>query len=193
MNYKKEAYPTDLQYLLEKATKLSTNIVTQLNRNTCPYIGELYMELHQTCGAKPDFSVVRDIKKFDDLGYIANTKSGKSKSFNEFKGLYVFGEQHNGKVTPVYIGISRVAYKRLRNHTWGKTANTATLAYLMAKNKYPNLTAKTVTKEQLEAYKTKIKNYKVVLIPVKEDYDLYFLEVALAGILKTKWNSFRTH
>ena len=25
------------------------------------------------------------------------------------------------------------------------------------------------------------------------DYDLYFLEVAIAGILKTKWNSFRTH
>ena len=38
-----------------------------------------------------------------------------------------------------------------------------------------------------------IQNYKVVLVEVQNDYDLYFLEVSLAGIFNTKWNSFKTH
>jgi hypothetical protein len=47
--------------------------------------------------------------------------------------------------------------------------------------------------DDLSAKKEVVRNLHVALIPVQEDYDLYFLEVALAGILKTKWNSFRTH
>lgn len=38
-----------------------------------------------------------------------------------------------------------------------------------------------------------IRNFKVVLVNIENDYELYFLEVALAGIFKTKWNSFKTH
>jgi hypothetical protein len=38
-----------------------------------------------------------------------------------------------------------------------------------------------------------LRNYKVALYPVLNDYELYFYEVALSGVFKTKWNSFRTH
>ena len=114
--------------------------------------------------------------------------------------MYIFGEEIDGKVTPVYIGISRSIYKRLRNHAFGKTSNTCTLAYLMAKHKYKTTNsidkvAKSIIENEthLAPQKAIIQNYKVVLIPVEKDYDLYFLEIAIAGILKTKWNSFRTH
>lgn len=45
----------------------------------------------------------------------------------------------------------------------------------------------------MQEAKEEIQNYKVALYAVPKDFDLYFLEVTLAGIFKTKWNSFRTH
>ena len=41
--------------------------------------------------------------------------------------------------------------------------------------------------------KIKIREYKVCFIPIENDYELYFLEVAIVGILKTYWNNFKTH
>ncbi len=194
MNYNKEPYPRDLNQLIIKAHEIAANTIERLNHENCPILFELYYEQFKTCGVKPEHSIIRDKKVFNDLVYLPNIVSGKSKSLNEFKGLYIFGEEHNGKVIPVYVGISRVVYKRLRNHAWGKTANTATLAFLMAKNIDTSLKANNRNiNDLLIPQKEVIKKYKVHLIPVKEDYDLYFLEVAIAGILKTKWNSFRTH
>lgn len=46
---------------------------------------------------------------------------------------------------------------------------------------------------ELEQEQLEIKNFRVIIIPEENDYDLYFMEVYLAGKLKTKWNSFRTH
>ncbi|KUJ63865.1 hypothetical protein AR687_01370 [Flavobacteriaceae bacterium CRH] len=51
----------------------------------------------------------------------------------------------------------------------------------------------TITEEDMLPAKSIIQNYKVVLVAVQNDYDLYLLEVLLAGKFKTKWNSFRTH
>ena len=45
----------------------------------------------------------------------------------------------------------------------------------------------------LERMKKEVRNLKVALYPVADDYLLYFYEVVLAGIYKAKWNSFRTH
>ena len=71
------------------------------------------------------------------------------------------------------------------------------MAYLKTRHQYESegkefrrITSK--EKDMLPA-KTVIRNYKVVLVHIENDYDLYFLEVALAGIFKTKWNSFKTH
>lgn len=201
MNYNKEPFPENITSLVNQADNYATQIQQKLNAKHCPAINDLYWELHKTCDAKPEFSIIKQKKVFEALGYFPNIKSGNVKAENEFKGLYIFGEADAlGNVTPVYVGISRSVYKRLKNHAFGKTSNTATLAYLMAKHQYKTkhkiekVTKSNIeNKEHLEPQKEIIQNYKVVLIPVTEDYDLYFLEVALAGILKTKWNSFRTH
>jgi hypothetical protein len=200
MNYKKEEYPENLNLILEKANDISSNIIKKLNQTECPTIADLYVEMHKTCGVKPEYSIRRNVKLFNELGYVPNIKSGKVNSDNEFKGLYIFGEEIDGEIIPVYVGISRSIYKRLRNHAFGKTSNTCTLAYLMAKHKYETTNSiKKVAKSIIEnethlaPQKDIIQNYKVVLIPVEKDYDLYFLEIAIAGILKTKWNSFKTH
>ena len=196
MNYKEEPYPENIASLHNYAEQLANEILEKLKTDNCPSINQLYLELHKTCGVQPEFSIVRDKKAFNDFGYVPNIKSGKAKSKNELKGLYIFGENTDGKVTPVYIGISRSIYKRLRNHAFGKLHNQCSLAYLMAKHDNPDIERANIHKnfqDELNTKKDIIQNYKVVLIPVKKDYDLYFLEVALAGILKTKWNSFRTH
>ncbi|MFK7806968.1 MAG: hypothetical protein AB8F74_04115 [Saprospiraceae bacterium] len=196
MNYNKEPYPTDLQELLVLAKHITSEISHKLNDQSSPALYDLYMEMHKTCGARPEYSVIRDKKAFDNLGYVPNIKSGKSKSLNEFKGLYVFGEETADKVVPVYVGISRTVYRRLRQHGYGKLHNQCSLAYLMAKDNNKNIERATIHKEfeeELINKKELVKSFKVALFPVREDYNLYFLEVAIAGILKTKWNSFRTH
>ncbi|MFV5702589.1 hypothetical protein ACM55F_12030 [Flavobacterium sp. XS2P12] len=182
MNYDQEKYPEDLDNLLKHADKAAISITEKLNALNCKRVGDLYVVVN---GKR-----IRNKKEFDELGYTANES-------NEFKGLYIFGEEKDGRIVPVYIGISRTVFRRLRQHAWGKNHNQCTLAYLKTKAKRKlegkETTRTTVTNEDMTPAKTVIQNYKVVLYSVPEDYDLYFLEVVLAGKFKTKWNSFRTH
>lgn len=185
INFANEPYPEDLESLLQEAYQIADKVKEKLNDAG----GFKLKELYQLVNDKN-----RTIKEnFRTEGFNPETEK-------EFKGLYVFGEENQGKITPVYVGISRVGFQRLRNHGWGKTPATCTLAFLMAKtvlekqNTKVILNAKNVDDElHLKPFKKIIRSYKVALIPIKEDYKLYFLEVALAGILKTKWNSFKTH
>ncbi|RXG30670.1 hypothetical protein [Leeuwenhoekiella marinoflava] len=193
MNFKEEVYPKNLNLLLDKANDISLNVIKRLNHKKCSTIADLYFELHKTCTVQPEYSVIRNKKAFNELGYLPNIKSGKVKSNNEFKGLYVFGEEMDCKVRPVYVGISRTVYRRLRQHGFGKLHNESTLAYLMAKNENEDLTRASSSNSILEPKREILRNFKVALYPVLNDYELYFYEVALAGILKTKWNTFRTH
>ena len=188
-----EPYIDQLQALLAKAEVTADSVKAVLNQPNTPYLSELYETTMvdnsyvEDCLSNNESSTskTKTLKhKFIELSYSPNVKSKSSiKSLNEFKGLYVFGEEVNGTVVPVYVGISRVIYQRLRNHGWGKLKNNCTLAYLISKDQ----------KISLCEAKLLVRNFKVFLHPEKEDYDLYFLEVAIAGILKTKWNSFRTH
>jgi hypothetical protein len=182
MNYNKEKYPENIADLLIYAGEVAKNILIQIDSTSCKKVGELYNVFNG--------KITRDKKKFEELGYSANESS-------EFKGLYIFGEEIDGRVIPVYVGISRSVYRRLRQHAWGKKHNECTLAYLKTRHQWKIVGKKTdratITDEDMLPAKEIIQNYKVVLIPVKNDYDLYFLEVALAGIFSTKWNSFKTH
>lgn len=191
MNQFKEKYPENIQDLLSHADALSTLITEKLNDSNCKTIADLYDEVNG--------KVTRNKKRFNELGYTANEVSAANKNnqFDEFKGLYIFGEETAGKIVPVYIGISRTVFRRLRQHGWGKNHNQCTLAYLKTKESWKAenrpITAETRLDEHMMPAKTKIQRYKVVLVPVAHDYDLYFLEVVLAGKFRTKWNSFRTH
>jgi hypothetical protein len=188
MNYKSEPYPENLSDLLNHADEVANAILIKLNSPDCKKVGELY----NTVNGK----ITRNKKQFDELGYTVNEPDDIEKP-NEFKGLYIFGEEKDGRIVPVYIGISRTVFRRLRQHAWGKNHNECTLAYLKtkAKRKLENkeTTRITITSDDMDTAKTIIQNYRVVLLHVPNDYDLYFLEVVLAGKFKTKWNSFRTH
>jgi hypothetical protein len=163
--------------LLEIANSIAGVITQKLNESDCPVLGDLYMELHKTCGARPEYSVIRDKKAFDDLGYMPNIQSRNSKSLNEFKGLYVFGKEENGSITPVYVGISRTVYRRLRQHGFGKHHNQCSLAYLMAREDNGSIKRSNIHKdfdEDLKSKKEDVKSFKVALFPIEKDYELYF-------------------
>lgn len=182
VNYKEESYPENLSTLLKYADEVAENIIVNLNNKNAKRVGDLYTEING--------KIIRNIKLFEELGYTKNES-------NEFKGLYIFGQEINGSVIPVYVGISRSIYRRLRQHAWGKLHNECTLAYLKTRYKWGMNDKKTdratITNEDMLPAKSIIQNYKVVLVAVQNDYDLYFLEVALAGKFRTKWNSFKTH
>jgi predicted GIY-YIG superfamily endonuclease len=181
-NYKEELYPENLSVLLNYADEVAENILVNLNNKNAKSVCDLYSEVNG--------KIIRNKKVFDELGYTPNDS-------NEFKGLYIFGEEQNGKVIPVYVGISRSIFRRLKQHAWGKLHNECTLAYLKTKHQWEIVGKEakrdSITHEDMLPAKEIIQNYKVVLVEVQNDYDLYFLEVSLAGIFNTKWNSFKTH
>lgn len=192
MNYKLEPYPQNINDLLCHADTLASEILEKLNADACKKVNELYF-LDKN-------RIKRNEESFNALGYIPNTflnNNSKNTINNEFKGLYIFGDEVDGKVTPVYVGISRSIFRRLKQHAWGTKHNECSLAYLKTKHQWESekkeISRATITNQDMLAAKAVIQNYKVVLVEVQNDYDLYFLEVTLAGIFRTKWNSFKTH
>ena len=104
-----------------------------------------------------------------------NKLNNKRKKEDEVKGLYVFGElKDNGNVEPIYIGISRTVFRRLYQHTWGKKHNETSFSYLKAKH-FSQHTGKRIdlAEELLKEQQEKIKNYRLIVIPEINDYDLY--------------------
>ncbi|MCJ8288453.1 MAG: hypothetical protein HRT58_00360 [Crocinitomicaceae bacterium] len=196
MNTWKEPYPKDIPLLIKEADSISGEIKRNLNENSTPYLKDLYTEKELANGSS---RVIRNFEEFVELGYKTNDYLNQNNRIkkNEFKGFYVFGEEIDGKVVPAYIGISRTIFRRLRQHGWGNKHNQCTLAYLIANEQHYKSDWDKGRREfpdhQLEDARKMVQNFKVVLHSVENDYDLYFLEVAVAGILKTKWNSFRTH
>jgi len=157
MNYKKESYPDNLTNLLNHADEVAKTILAKLNSPSCKKVSELY--------SANNGKIKRIKKEFDDVGYVANEPDNIEKA-NEFKGLYIFGKEENGCVIPVYIGISRTVFRRLRHHGWGKNHNQCTLAYIKTKeswkieNKEANRSI--ITSNDMDAAKELIRNYKVV-------------------------------
>lgn len=187
MNYKEEPFPNDITLLIQKCDAVIIKIQESFLSPKCVIVKDLY-KADKEGHKQNDF-----IQKLQiDCN---NTLNSKSKKENEVKGLYVFGElNEEGNVIPIYVGISRTVFRRLYQHTWGKKHNETSFSYLKAKyfSGYKgkrDLLPIGLLKEQQE----KITDYRLIVIPEKEDYDLYFMEVYIAGKLKTKWNSFKTH
>lgn len=186
MNYNEELFPVNIADLIEKCEKVISEIQTCFSNPDCLTVKELY---HCDKGHKQkDF--------ISKLRVTCNGKLGKnSKKLDEVKGLYVFGEhQENKVIAPIYVGISRTVFRRLYQHTWGTKHNETSFSYLKAKHFSGHTGLRNeLPFELLKIQQEKIKNYCLIVIPVEHDYDLYFMEVYIAGRLKTKWNSFKTH
>lgn len=186
MNYAEEKFPEDINDLIKKCEDVIIKIRQRFSDTTCLVVKDLY---HSEKGHRQkDFIDKLQVSYCSRLGK-------KSKKDDEVKGLYVFGEVTNlGNIEPIYVGISRTVFRRLYQHTWGKKHNETSFSYLKAKHfsgyvGKRELLPSHLLKEQQE----KIKNYRLIIIPELNDYDLYFMEIYIAGRLKTKWNSFKTH
>lgn len=195
MNIWNHPYPNDIKVLINRAEQIAESVKAELQKKDCPTLNDFYYENNK--------ERYLDRNKFVQHGYHPNSKPvGKSQTPTELSGLYIFGVKEGTKTTPVYIGISRTIFRRLKQHGWGKGHNECTLAYLLAnEEKYKSGFSKTrdqMPQKHLQQAREKIQSYKVVLYPidlhpVEDYYSLYFLEIALAGLLKTKWNKFKTH
>lgn len=191
MNIWNQPYPANINELIEKSNQFKEILFEKLNDSACKTLYQLYPPNHKG-------TVKKDLALFAHLGYTPNSFfNSKSKSEDEIRGIYVFGEfdEITGTVIPKYVGISRTIFRRLKQHGWGKKHNEATLASMKAIYKKTH-TAKfrsEMTTEIILEQQTIIRNYKVVILPEENDYDMYFMEVFLAGVWKTKWNSFKTH
>lgn len=183
MNNWENHHPEKIEQLVKDSLLKAAVLETKLQDENCPRLSDLYLK-------EEGRNRFRQIDLFKSLGYMANNK-------NEFKGLYVFAEEINNRITPIYVGISRTVFRRLKQHGWGKNHNECTLAYRLAKREFHKENHKVkrveVLDQELNFGRKAVQNFKVALIPVQEDYNLYLLEVLLAGFWKTKWNSFRTH
>lgn len=186
MNYREEKFPENFEQLIQKCEQTVLLVNERLNDSNCVLVKDLY---HEDKGRK-------QIDYYDKLKVVCNTKLNKKHLHeNELQGLYIFGEADNNKnVKAVYVGISRTVFRRLYQHTWGTKHNETSLSYLKAKH-FNNYKGKRqdLPEAMLREQQNKIKNYRVVVIPELNHYDLYFMEVYLAGKLKTFWNSFKTH
>jgi hypothetical protein len=191
MNYRKEPYPERLEYLLVEAKKIAGTLLNKLRHPDSKTLEELF--------AKRGDKIYRNFAIFNELGFEPNVYHGKCKNpkgNNEFKGVYLYGQEIDGMVVPIYVGISRTAYKRLRQHGFGGNHNESSLAYLIAKHHNKKISRANIHidfKDDFKLKKSEVQSLRVAMYPIENDYDLYFLEVAIAGLLKTKWNSFRTH
>lgn len=186
MNYNQEPFPSDITELIHKCDIVIIKIQESFSSPECLIVKDLY-KLDKSHKQK-DFILKLQVN--------CNTKlNSKSKKFDEVKGLYVFGELNEiGHIVPIYVGISRTIFRRLYQHTWGKKHNETSFSYLKAKH-FSQHTGKRIDlgEELLKEQQAKIKKYRLIVIPEMNDYDLYFMEVYIAGKLKTKWNSFKTH
>lgn len=191
MNIWEDKFPADLNNLLAESVNIAKDLRSKLNDINCLSINDLYLEKNGKNYIQKGL--------FEKLGYHPNSQQNpKTKKYKEFKGIYLFGERNAlGAVVPVYIGISRTIYRRLRQHGCGSLHTEATLAYIIANhelydNNFSNGRAN-LPHSELHDARNKIRNFKVALYPIENNYELYFHEVAIAGIFKTMYNSFKTH
>ncbi|MBL6448383.1 GIY-YIG nuclease family protein [Fulvivirga sp. 29W222] len=128
----------------------------------------------------------------------AEKPESEQRSKNEVKGLYIFYENHKA----IYVGISRKILRRLKNHFRGTTHNEASLVYLMLRDKHDkkhklykgNRSDLKLFEDEREMVQTEmLANWKIAIIPIEDNYEMYLTELLIACELKTKWNTFETH
>lgn len=222
-NYRKIPYPepeNGLEALLEESRNISGVMKQRLIK--APLLANIFVRPEKKDGVDKERKIRRERQwdfvnaRWEDI-YEENMKA---KKHTDFEGLYAFAELTASKEVEEkewvfrYVGISRNVMTRLKQHSWGNESNTATLAHLIAKQqeltdeereiysrkKKAEAMLKNQIIEKLEASRKSIrdnsvKQYKVVVFRLEDgrDYSMYFHEVAVAGILRCYWNSFRTH
>ncbi len=114
----------------------------------------------------------------------------------DFPGCYVLIKA--GK--PLYVGISRAVFSRLRQHVMGKTHFDASLAYRMAAAERPHTKTRGDAMQDpafataFQTHRAFLRTLQVAAIDIPNPVELYLFEVfAAMAFDTTTWNTFRTH
>ncbi len=136
------------------------------------------------------------MSKFGQTGVGVKTLLTEFKFFSDFSGCYVFIANKR----PIYVGISRTVFQRLRQHVRGTTHFDATLAYRLACDAHPhNMTrADAMVNTEFQNHFSKAKDYisglDVAFIEIENPVELYIFEAYCSMELDTcKLNTFQTH
>ena len=115
---------------------------------------------------------------------------------SDFAGCYVLVDESSA----IYVGISKNALRRLRQHVREQTRFDASLAYRIAAGRYPHKLTKSgaMTIEVFRAAFDKAKDYlrslSVAFIEIPNPLALYLFEPYCAMKFDTNvWNTFETH
>ncbi|MFY0627002.1 MAG: hypothetical protein JXR07_11940 [Reichenbachiella sp.] len=189
MNYAKEVIP-DVDSLNNKATELIKKIAT--------FPKYQFDDLFQK---KESGEYHRNNKIWGSIfnNWVTTDQKEKNKPQNEVKGVYVFYADKK----PIYVGISRGILGRMKDHFLGKTHYSASLVYLMLRDEYDRENGelyvgkrsdfKLFEDKRADTQSGMRDNWDISIIPIKDNYEMYFTEIYLACHLKTYWNSFETH
>ncbi len=117
----------------------------------------------------------------------------------DFPGCYVF---LSGK-RPIYVGISRTVFRRLKQHVTGRTHSQASLAYRMARALKRSPGPKKTRDAHMETRgfdklfddrKRYLARLKVAYVEIDNALVQHVFEAYCAMALDTfRWNTFRTH
>jgi GIY-YIG catalytic domain len=115
----------------------------------------------------------------------------------DFSGCYVLIEERK----PIYVGISRKVFDRLKHHCKGDNHNEATFAYSIAKKTFfcdlPTRAQRMQNKGFLEHFhiaKSRIQSCSFAFVEIENPLVLYVFEAYCALSFETgEWNTFRTH
>lgn len=209
MKSKNVIYPEGrkgLVNLIDEGIAISKTIRDRLNSNNCLRVGELFKINKRKHKIKARYNTVK--YDYSDYKWVEEIP----KPFVDQTGVYVFGDIEENEVSPLYVGITRRLYARLKDHGWGNESNTATFAHLIAKESFnederkilkskntENQIEKSALSLELEKRREenleKIRNMRVAIQTIDDDrdFDLAFLEMVISCELNCQWNSFRTH
>ncbi|TVR38209.1 MAG: hypothetical protein EA392_10730 [Cryomorphaceae bacterium] len=178
------AFPDNIDNLFDEAKEKAELLRRGLNKGV--RLKDLFHMSGNRTNRKKEFFEMLDVEP--------NATLYNAKRNNELSGLYLFGTKQNGLVELEYLGISNTIARRLKQHGWGTGQNQSSLAYLMAKLAHDHRGfRKDICSDALEEARMDIQELYVSVLPEKDAYKLYFYEVAIAGILRTRWNNFKTH
>ena len=91
---------------------------------------------------------------------------------------------------------------KTKQHFYGELHNQATLAYLIAREKFKNRNGKEYTGARndfpFDNYRDDIQmnmrnSFKILIQPTKDNFELYFKEIYYSCYYKPYWNTFETH
>ncbi len=194
INFKTEAIPDVSEKLMDELIREINSLESDLERNGLNHNLSDFFDDQRNDGG----NIITNKGIFKEYGTCNSKAEKNSKSFTEYSGLYIFSEKIDNNIKPVYVGISRTIIKRLKNHAFGPSKDTATLAYLLAFGDKTDETSRHKFNDNIDKIadisRLNVRNLFVYIHLYNEcHYKLQLLEVLAACKFKTKWNSFKTH